>query len=72
MRVKTPCYVCQERHPGCHAGCEKYKAWSEAHQTKKQKRYRAFEAERKLDDFIVDSARKLRKRATSAKKRAKL
>lgn len=29
---KAPCKGCEERHPGCHAECESYKAWAEARQ----------------------------------------
>lgn len=25
----SPCYKCQERHPGCHGECEKYKKWKQ-------------------------------------------
>lgn len=25
--MKNPCKDCPDRYPGCHAKCEKYKAW---------------------------------------------
>lgn len=27
-RVKPPCYKCDDRKQGCHAGCSKYNEWA--------------------------------------------
>lgn len=27
--MKNPCHHCEEREPGCHGKCEKYKAWAD-------------------------------------------
>ena len=27
--MKGPCYECEDRAPGCHSGCDRYKAWKE-------------------------------------------
>ena len=26
---KSPCFNCEDRHPGCHADCQMYAEWSE-------------------------------------------
>lgn len=26
-RKNAPCHKCEERHVGCHAGCERYHQW---------------------------------------------
>lgn len=31
----TPCKLCEDRKVGCHASCERYIAWSRAHQLQK-------------------------------------
>ncbi len=29
-KVKSKCYSCKERYPGCHDKCEHYRAWKAA------------------------------------------
>lgn len=30
--MTSPCYGCEERHPRCHADCERYREWAESRQ----------------------------------------
>ena len=32
--LTAPCMKCEERQAGCHANCEKYKAWKAEYDTK--------------------------------------
>lgn len=34
--MKTPCHGCVSRRAGCHAECERYKAWVEEREVEKE------------------------------------
>jgi len=35
--MKCPCQGCEDRNPGCHSSCEKYKAWKAENEALKAK-----------------------------------
>lgn len=47
-----PCYLCEDRNPGCHAKCERYIAWS--NELKRVKELR--QEDRKRYDTMSDSS----------------
>jgi hypothetical protein len=47
-----PCYGCEKRKPGCHAGCEGYKAWRKKMDKRKEEEQRI----RKSKDTLSENA----------------
>ena len=57
MKGETPCHHCEERHAGCHAECEKYKAMLEQRQALKDA-IMAKDSGRIAKEFLSDSVSK--------------
>jgi len=36
MSIDSPCYKCEERKSGCHAGCPRYAEWREKREAEKE------------------------------------
>lgn len=65
-----PCRNCEERRPGCHAECEKYKTWRAAFDADKAEAIKAQEKDVLLNDFTVSNMRKaVNRHAAAAAKR---
>lgn len=60
--VHSPCKDCPDRHIGCHAECDKYKAFEKALFEEKSIRYKANNAERRVENHEVQSKRRTLKR----------
>ena len=43
--MNTPCLDCQDREPGCHGKCDKYKTWKAQYEAEKDARLAAKAAE---------------------------
>ena len=60
-KVKSKCYGCKERYPGCHDKCEDYRAWKSAIDAENEK----IRAEKKdyedFGDYQYRAAKRLRK-----------
>lgn len=60
-KVKSKCYGCKERYPGCHDKCEDYCAWKAAIDAENEK----IRAEKKdyeaFGDYQYRAAKRLRK-----------
>lgn len=63
-----PCKDCEDRHAGCHAGCEKYTAWKAAHDAEKNARYQMERPEVLTTAYKVDTAIRNKKRLRRDKK----
>ena len=61
--MKQPCYNCPDRHIGCHAQCERYKAYTAEYQ--KQKRQQ--EGDREFRDYTRERCERMRKLQESRK-----
>ena len=57
---------CPDRHMGCHATCEGYKAWSEKNSEEREARSKARAAQREALDYEIAGVRK-RARAAGRK-----
>lgn len=57
MKHPVPCRDCEERTVGCHAGCERYKAWHAAHVEASRGR-KLTAGERAARDLLTDGAMK--------------
>ena len=57
---EAPCKGCEERHPGCHDSCGKYKAWK-AEAQRKSGQYREYKRQRR-EDFLHSEECLYRKR----------
>lgn len=57
MKGETPCHHCEERHAGCHAECEKYKAMLAERQALKDA-IMAKDSGRIAKEFLSDSVSK--------------
>ncbi len=65
-----PCRNCEERRPGCHAACDKYKAWRAEFDADKAAAVKAQERDALLKDFQVGNMRKaVNRHAAAAAKR---
>ena len=58
MTGETPCHHCEERHAGCHAECERYKAMLEQRQAIKDAIKANGESGRIAREFLSDSVSK--------------
>lgn len=58
---------CTERHVGCHATCEKYKAEKAVHEAKREADYKERLEQRIANDYIIGSIHKLQDRRRSKK-----
>lgn len=61
-RDNVPCHRCEERHPGCHAECEKYKAYKERHNEQKEQIDREKRAETNYTAYMIKSGVKQKKK----------
>ena len=60
-RVKNPCYKCEDRTIGCHAGCESYSAWK-AEQVETREKISAAKARENIAvDYVVKGKLKAKK-----------
>ena len=57
-----PCAVCEERFVGCHAECDAYKAWHEAHKAEREKRRKHVDRADLLTKFRYDSITQMKRR----------
>lgn len=57
LRKNVPCFNCEDRHPKCHANCEKYKIWSEIRIKNREELYK-----KKLIEWGVCEIRKVRQK----------
>ena len=57
MKGETPCHHCEERHAGCHADCERYKAMLAERQALKDA-VMAKDSGRIAKEFLSDSVSK--------------
>ena len=48
-----PCYECNERKTGCHAKCEKYKAWRNVMDKRKEDEHRRQESKGTLSEHAL-------------------
>lgn len=48
---KAPCMGCEDRHVGCHVGCEKFKSWSESKNKVLQEAFK----KKKADNYVAES-----------------
>lgn len=51
-KQNTPCKGCEDRVPGCHGGCDKFKAFREDLDRRKQERLDVINRESIVEDFI--------------------
>ena len=65
----NPCKECGDRHPGCHGGCEKYKAWREEVDRKKNHIYESRKGAELATSFTLDQIYKQQKESIKRKKR---
>lgn len=71
--TQPPCGGCQERHPGCHAECEKYKAFAEERHKARDETYRQKKIEHEAQRFMFANRTKaIRKMGARKKKKYKL
>lgn len=54
--MKCPCFGCDQRHQGCHAGCERYAGWRDYRSAELRHLHKDHEA----ISFKVDGLRKAR------------
>ena len=59
----NPSFECTERVLGCHAGCDKYKLWTDKNAAEREVVNLARKLERERDALAVSSARRAAKRA---------
>lgn len=57
------CYKCQDRKPLCHSSCEKYKAWKEAHEAKKEAIKTEKDKRNEFDSVAIEARIKAKRRA---------
>jgi hypothetical protein len=38
MSIDSPCFKCEDRKAGCHAGCPRYAEWREKHEAERAER----------------------------------
>lgn len=54
-KIQPPCHGCEERHRGCHASCEKYKAYHEESVERSRQIYDAKKKESEATQFMIES-----------------
>lgn len=64
---KPPCKGCQERGPGCHASCEKYKTWAADREREREEKFQAQALENRATSFALEGRRKAIKKMGSRK-----
>ena len=62
MKIQETCRGCQERKLGCHATCEKYLAAKAEYEQKKKIFRDCKEKEIMVEESIIESIRKAKKR----------
>lgn len=60
--MSNGCYKCLDRKAGCHAECEKYKAWKEEHNAKTAEIRAAKDKEREIESVSIAGKLKTLKR----------
>ena len=60
--IKPTCKDCADRQVGCHGKCEKYNAYVAANNAEYAKMKKAFAEERKVTEYEIKRARKIKKR----------
>ena len=63
IKAKFSCKDCPDRHPGCHAACEKYKAEKAAHEAIRAENARIGAIKGGLTSYQITIAQRNRKRA---------
>lgn len=61
----NPCFGCEQRQVGCHASCEKHKAWSKAERARKD----LANKNKKLEQEVLDAPFMAFERAKKERKR---
>ncbi len=64
-KIQPPCYICTERHVGCHSECEAYKRFRAEREAMSKKRMLNYGA----TGFSIDSQEKVRKKQRHAKRK---
>lgn len=62
MKVKSPCYKCEDREVGCHSKCERYIDFSTKHQEENEAIRRAKEEDWRIRDYESRAKRRIAKR----------
>lgn len=56
----SPCKDCSDRYVGCHSKCDRYKAWSEAHERELEQTKKAKYADAMYMEHIIRTKNKTR------------
>lgn len=56
--MKSPCFKCPERYPGCHDYCEEYQSFQERRKEIQMSRLKR----NNLDDYFIEAVRKVKKK----------
>ena len=60
--MKAPCKDCDERYAGCHAKCERYKAFDTANKERLDKKRRTLDAENDITAYSIDAQRNMKRK----------
>ncbi len=63
------CNGCKERHEGCHGECERYKAWKEERDRKREEIYKQKTSQKILSDYTIENVYRAKTRVNPMKKR---
>ena len=69
LYANNPCRDCEDRHEGCHGGCEKYLGWKEELNAKKNSIYHARKKDVLASSFTIETVYKIISKSNSNKKR---
>lgn len=58
--MKSPCYICTSRYPGC--ACEAYKKWLIEYRKAKQNILQETQKDKVLNEWRFDTIQKMKKR----------
>ena len=67
--MASGCKGCEERHLGCHAECENYKAWKEERDQQKDELYKQKSSEKVISNYTIENVYRAKKRTNPMKKR---
>lgn len=60
--MKAPCKDCDERYAGCHAKCERYKAFDTDNKERLDKKRRILDAENDFTAYSIDAQRNMKRK----------
>ena len=61
-RMNAPCHKCEERHVGCHSGCERYIQWRDGNIDDSRKAKEQIFKNKLIDDYQIREMMKNRKK----------